>query len=320
MAARRACAVLVWGCLLVDAEHAPSSCSSDDCVVEEQSLLQSARQELEPSVRKTEKSAPSRNVCMCTENFPKCHSDGWCYNGWVWHWTHCAGHCNADYGSSPNPPPCSFRTWKAEDAATQMVLGTRQNMDSRLFDAGIDFSGLWWMRHNPVPEVLASFAGVKVNSSSFPLKMIVPNNLKNQWSWQDNTAGDMLMAFYSQSKPDAPMEIIMQDAANGGIQTALSDFPGIYVEAWGFHKFNGDQWNRPTSFQDKSLVGRAFGDSNYTLTRIVREDGTKTQYWSDFLASKDAVQQLSFGNDNFCMRTCETAGTCYLCQKLCSNQ
>merc|ERR1719414_670496 len=125
-----------------------------------------------------------------------------------------------------------------------MVLGTRDNMDPRLLDLGLDLTGLWWMRGNPVAEVLASFAGTSSNSSSFPLLMSVPNSLQNQWSWRDGTAGDLLMAFYSLSPPDTPMEIVMEDAANGGIRTSLEDFPGILVERWGFHKIDEDRWNR----------------------------------------------------------------------------
>jgi len=253
---------------------------------------------------------------MCPKSFPKCNKDGWCYHGWLWHWSKCAGHCTADY-SDPATTACTYRTWKAQDAAAEMVLGTQANMDPKLQDLGIDFTGLWWMKGNPVPEVLASFAGAAVNSSSFPAMLRVPNSLKNQWSWTDNTAGELLMAFYSQGPPEAPMEIVMEDGENGGIRTALTDFPGIYVDKWGFHKINDDEWDRPTSFQNRSLTGRIFGDSNYTLTRVLREDGTKTQHWDTFLASSDAVQQLSFGNDDTCMRECQILLTCRICQSKC---
>lgn len=253
---------------------------------------------------------------MCSKNFPECHSNGWCYHGLAWDWFRWPGSCNADY-EDPETAPCTFHQWPAKDAGKEMILGTSMNMDPKLKQLGIDLTGLWWMRGNPVPEVLASFARAEVNSSTFPVMLSVPNNLANHWSWQANTAGELLMTFYSTGSPQDVMQIIMLNATNGGIHTSLRDFPGIYVDEWGFHQINNDEWDRPTTFQNGSIIGTIFGDSNYTLTRVLHEDGSPTKFWNTFLDSNDAIGQMSFGNNIECMRQCQILSTCWLCQRKC---
>jgi len=73
-----------------------------------------------------------------------------------------------------------------------MVVGTWENMDTRMQDLDLDFTGIWWMRRNPVPEELASFAHTVVNSTIFPVRLSVPNNRKGVWSWINNGLGRTL--------------------------------------------------------------------------------------------------------------------------------
>lgn len=210
-------------------------------------------------------------------------------------------------------PPCTITVWPALYAGSKMVLGTWDNMDPKLRALNLDFTGLWWMRGNPVPEVLASFAGTKASSATYPATLEIPNSLANQWSWKYNIMGTLVMKFYQLLGADGTMTIDMNSHKEGAITTWMEKIPLIGVEKWGMELQNSDVWLRPTKFKPLS----PFPDTTYALTRILRADGSPTRYWEDFLKSSDAISQQSFGNSNDCMRLCELASPCLACMSAC---
>lgn len=206
-----------------------------------------------------------------------------------------------------------------------MALGTPENMDARLVGLGIDLEGIWWMRDNPVPEELVSFANTVVNSTTFPVRLSVYNGQQGMWSWQDSPMGQVLASFYSTFDPAAAVNFDFVTSTLGDIQTTMTDFPLIWVDAYPFIYLNDDEWLRPSLFQDKSVLP----DTNYTLTRIVMGDGTPhPTYWKVFLdymtsepwfgeGAAGEANMISFVSNNKCMRKCQIALPCVACRKLC---
>merc|ERR1719205_236568 len=110
--------------------------------------------------------------------------------------------------------------------------------------------------------------------------MDVQNNAKGMWSWHDSTAGKALVAFYSSYDPFSKVGFHFESAKYGEIETDLTDVPLVKVEKFPLQYINADEWLRPTTFQEGSL----FPDTNYTLTRVIRGDGTAhPTYWDMFL-------------------------------------
>lgn len=255
--------------------------------------------------------------CTCSYMFKYCGSDGLCRNWWDEPSTSSCienglGVCTADY-AAPGAPMCTYHEWPARDAAEVMVLGTWSNMDRELQSLGLDLTGLWWMKGNPLAEVLASFAGTSASSSMYPVTLKVPHNRKEHWSWRSDAHGSSLMKFYSAEDMEATMDISMTSNRSGTVSSFMQNFPGLGVEACGFEHKSEDEWLRRYTFQAASPLS----DANYTLTRILRADGSPTRFWDEFLRSEDAGRQQSFGNDDRCMRSCEVVGSCTFCGQAC---
>lgn len=237
--------------------------------------------------------------------------------------------------SSPGGPKCSTISYmaknvlpanaKAANMDPPMQVATSSNMDSKLKTLGIDFQGIWWMRGNPVPEELVSFAGTTVTSSTYPTTLNVPNNGQGMWAWNDNVAGASLQKYYAVYSPTSTVAFDFESATKGNIQTGLTDVPLVWVDEFPFEYMNDDEWNRPTIFQTRSVLP----DTNYTLTRIVMADGSPhPQYWKAFMDSTiskpwfgDGVPGeaylRSMSTDNACMRKCQIASPCFVCQPIC---
>lgn len=240
---------------------------------------------------------------------------------------------DAQWGGSKEP--CATLSYKAKyvlpknaeqaGMAPPMLVGNSTNMDPALKQLGLDFEGIWWMRGNPVPEELASFANTKINASSFPVQLSVFNNEKGKWSWDDNLGGQGLVKYYSAYDPKDPSYFIFDNTTNGHIKTGLTDVPLVWVDRWPFVYMNKDEWLRPTIFQDRSL----FPDTNYTLTRIIMGDGSPHPvFWPKFLdhmtpkhwfskGKPGDYKMISFQTDNFCMRKCQIATLCSICRLVC---
>merc|ERR1711924_7902 len=162
--------------------------------------------------------------------------------------------------------------------APPLVVGTAANMAT----AGVplDFTGVWWMRDNPVPEELLSFAGATVNSTIFPVQLQVPTDRIHMWSWDNSALADIIKKFYAftTKNVDGRLHINFHNSTYGEIETGLTDLPLVKVKHWAFIKINEDEWRRPTVFQESSV----FDDTEYTLTRVLRADGTPTPWFYKF--------------------------------------
>jgi hypothetical protein len=196
-------------------------------------------------------------------------------------------------------------------------MGTSENIQTGL---PFDFTGVWWMKDNPVPEELLSFAGMTCvpdteadSGCDLGLRCSIPNSLKHMWSWDDSVAASVIQGYYAfTSSSNSEMVINFCNSTYGDIQTGLTDVPLIWVDKWPIQQLNEDQWLRPTIFQEQSPLP----DTNYVLTRIFKEDGTPTEYYSEFLTwMQDRSRELVvFDSDSDCKRKCMMwIGSCRFC-------
>jgi len=179
------------------------------------------------------------------------------------------------------------------------------------------------MKNNPVPEELLTFKGMTCSNwdaapsnCSQPQRCSIKNNLKHMWSWDDSIAASVIQSYYAfTSSSNAEMVINFCNSSYGEIETGLTDVPGIWVDKWSISKLDENQWLRPTVFQDRSL----FPDTDYTLTRIVNQDGTKTVFFDEFVDWMASRQLVVFDSDNDCKRRCRMLpwGTCWWCDWRC---
>lgn len=214
---------------------------------------------------------------------------------------------------------------EADGFEPPMVVGSAENMDPRFASLGIDLTGIWWMRGNPIPEELVSFAHTTANESSFPVTLTVNNGGKGMWAWSDTAMGQSLVAFYANYDANVSMTIDFDSATSGSISTALTDVPLLWVEGFLFYYQNDDEWLRPTTFQDRSM----FSDTNYTLTRVVRGDGSAhPTYWPLFLQHMTSrpwfgegvvgeAKMITYTSNSRCMRRCAMVLPCSTCREMC---
>jgi len=196
--------------------------------------------------------------------------------------------------------------------------GTTENMQAGL---PFDFTGVWWMRGNEVPEYLLSFADLKCDELDFsaPVTCTWRNRLKHRWSWDDSFSASLLMTVTALLGTDVQAEkpVIFFNETYGEIQTILMDVPFIAVDKWPLEKLNEDEWLRPTFFQEGSL----FPDTDYTLTRVVRGDGTATQFFSVFVSEMQSqnLKLVVYDSNSICKRWCMGLflATCWFCDIIC---
>jgi len=216
---------------------------------------------------------------------------------------------------------------KAKDLPPALEVGTRDNINTGIADLDKEYYGIWWMRDNPVPEELATMAGATsrytgVNPTKediqWPVDISVPNAMHNRWAWADNfQANWVIMPQYYWSEASATFH--MYNTTNGEIPTGLKTMPGVWVEKWHLDKINDDTWLRTTTFQKGSL----FSKNEYTLTRIVNEDGSATKYFPAF--KEHMIKNMSdsplqvWDSDNPCKRKCMHRGNdCQYCHQCCT--
>jgi len=239
---------------------------------------------------------------------------------------------------TPESDKCAVVKYKAKyalpsaaiDAGYEppFALGTDENMDPKLKELGLDFTGIWWMRGNPVAEELVSFAGTTANSSTYPATLAVPTSAKGHWSWNDDVVGNIILRYYSPNSPNRTVDFDFESAERGKVSTGLDEVPLIWVDEFPFAKINDDEWLRPTYFQNRSV----FSQTNYTLTRVINGDGTPhPEYWPAFLehmtpewsilsgngTAGDAVM-MSWYTDDLCRRLCEGVFGCTVCKWKCN--
>jgi len=214
-----------------------------------------------------------------------------------------------------------------------MEVGTRHNINTGIPELDAEFYGLWWMKDNPVPEELASMAGafteaytgknLSAQDAQWPVVVLVPNAQKNRWAWADNfVANNVIMPQYYGS--DGKANFTMSSTRKGKIPTPMEKIPLFGVEEWGLDKINDDTWLRETTF--KKVFGKnPLPDTNYTLTRILFENGTATKHFEvfeehmkTFLPNVSQPLQV-WDSDDTCKRKCMlSTHDCHYCHGCCT--
>mmetsp|Transcript_141882 Transcript_141882/g.441104 ORF Transcript_141882/g.441104 Transcript_141882/m.441104 type:complete len:125 (-) Transcript_141882:37-411(-) len=116
------------------------------------------------------------------------------------------------------------------------------------------------------------------------------------------------------SSQQRTLVIRFQRSTHGEIDKGLRSIPLIWGDRWPTCKINDGMQSRPSTFQKGSLIP----DTTYNLARIIREDGTKTRYWKDFLASSGNLDQPTYGTNDNCVRICRAGGaSCHFCRATC---
>eukprot|EP01063_Lacrimia_lanifica_P037462 TRINITY_DN76_c0_g1_i9.p2 TRINITY_DN76_c0_g1~~TRINITY_DN76_c0_g1_i9.p2 ORF type:complete len:948 (+),score=484.43 TRINITY_DN76_c0_g1_i9:58-2901(+) len=151
-----------------------------------------------------------------------------------------------------------------------MAVGSSANMDNAKA-AGLDFEGIWWMSDNPVAEELVSFAGARMNATSFaqgPIDLAVPMARAGMWSWLTDTVGDILRRYYSTGSPDDLKHFTFESTERGSISTGLTNVPLVWVkDNFPFVKYShdcdekyGSEYCNPTKCASTSAPGTTCAD------------------------------------------------------------
>merc|ERR1712187_635084 len=112
---------------------------------------------------------------------------------------------------------------------------------------------------------LVSFAGAEAKGP-FPADMPVENSLQRRWTWSNTFIGKGIMAYYAfNNAPDAPLVFRFENSSYASIVPV----GGVFSGNFGFEKINDNEWDR--------------ADANYILRRIVKQDGSPTEYWQKLL-------------------------------------
>lgn len=200
-----------------------------------------------------------------------------------------------------------------------------QHATSSEMDWGVDLSGLWWMMGNTLAEEFVSFRGTSVTSSregDFPKMTSTPSNLRGHWVWPKSIAGTVLMSYYALTElPTVPQIATWTNATYGVIIPVAGGSTGDagfqYVLRQNTSDSSGDTWIR----ENLDSPDDDTPEYIYTLVRVVNGDGTpNTQWWPEFLeyAAQRGIERLQiWGNDNSCMRSCETISFCSFCKWWC---
>jgi len=192
---------------------------------------------------------------------------------------------------------------------------------------GVDLAGLWWMMGNPLAEFV-SFRGTTVTSSNqgaFPKETSTPSNLRGHWVWPKSFAGTFLMSYYAHTElPTVPQRTTWTNSSYAVIVPiaggSTSDSGFQYVLRKDTSDAAGDSWIR----ENLESPDDDTPEYQYTLVRVINRDGTpNARWWPEFLdyATEHGIERLQiWGNDNSCMRSCETVGFCSFCKWWCGVQ
>jgi len=242
-----------------------------------------------------------------------------------------------DMSDADGDSPCAIARYQAKyllpstsDAdgfLPPMEVGHDLNMDPRLWVLGLDFSGLWWLRGNSMPQEVVSFANTEVDNDVFPVKMTLFSNLRGGRAWTASSSGEVSVAYYSSRRPNEKVTFEFEDSTSGVIHSPMSEVPLAWADEVPFKRLNDDEWFRPSIFEKDSMIP----SSNYTMTRIVMADGTPhPTFWTLFMESMTSVpwygkgrpgekELISYSTDNWCMRKCMVAMPCMACRPLCAS-
>lgn len=195
-------------------------------------------------------------------------------------------------------------------------------------DWGVDLAGLWWMMGNPLAEEFVSFRGTTVTSSNqgtFPKDTSTPSNLRAHWVWPKSFARTVLMSYYAHTElPTVSQSTTWTNSSYAVIVPiaggSTSDSGFQYVLRKNTSDLSCDTWIR----ENLDSPDDTTPDYQYTLVRVINGDGTpNARWWPEFLdyAAEHGIDRLQiWGNDNQCMRSCETLSFCSFCKWWCGVQ
>jgi len=187
---------------------------------------------------------------------------------------------------------------------------------------GVNMSGLWWMMGNVLAEEFVSWKGATSDSpNQFPMTMTAPTNLKGNWVWPDSIKGRALMSWYAVTEDPTVPQVCRWTSPTYAVITPIaggsSDSGFQYVLRINDTDPSGDSWIR----ENLDSPDDTEAEYIYTLVRVVNGDGKPNEkWWPEFerYAAELGITHLQqWGNDNACMRACETLNICTFCQWWC---
>jgi len=223
--------------------------------------------------------------------------------------------------------PCSFQSFprahtiqataKAAGSSIYPTYATTEEMNF-----GIDMAGLWWMMGNVLAEEFVSWKGATSNSpNKFPMEMRSKTNLAGNWVWPDSIKGRFLMSWYAVTEDPTVEQVATWTNSTYSVIVPIAggaDESGFqYVLRINETDPSGDSWIR----ENLDSPDDTEAEYIYTLVRVVNGDGTPNAvWWPEFERYADGlgITHLQiWGNDNACMRACETLNICGFCQWWC---
>jgi hypothetical protein len=150
-----------------------------------------------------------------------------------------------------------------------------------------------------------------------------PSNLQGHWVWPKSIAGTALMSYYALTEsPSVPQKTTWTNSSYAVIVPiaggSTSDSGFQYVLRRNESDPTGDTWIRENLDSPTDDTAEYI----YTLVRVVKGDGTaNAKWWPEFLqyANDHGISTLQmWGNDNGCMRACETWALCSFCRWWCA--
>jgi len=224
---------------------------------------------------------------------------------------------------------CSFQSFPVDHTIAANAIAASSDIypdfaPSSEMDWGVDLAGLWWMMGNPLAEEFVSFRGTTINSSNggdFPKVTSSPSNLRARWVWPNTWTGTILMSYYAVTELPTVPQITSWTNASYGVITPIaggsSDSGFQYVLRKDTSDSSGDTWIR----ENLDSPDDDTPEYQYTLVRVINGDGTPSaRWWPEFLkyAGGLGIERLQiWGNDNACMRKCESALWCSACKWYC---
>lgn len=228
---------------------------------------------------------------------------------------------------------CSFQSFPVDHTIAANAAAASSDVypdyaPSSEMNWGVDLAGLWWMMGNPLAEEFVSFRGTTVTSSErgdFPKVTSSPSNMRGRWVWPYSLKGRALMSYYALTElPTVPQVTRWTNASYAVIAPVAGGSTSESGFQYAFRRNtsdpSGDTWIR----ENLDSPDDDTPEYVYTLVRVINGDGTPNEkYWPKFTtyANGLGITRLQiWGNDNSCMRACETVSPCSFCKWSCGVQ
>lgn len=224
---------------------------------------------------------------------------------------------------------CSFQSFPRDHTiqATAIAAGSSiypSYATNEEMNWGVDMAGLWWMMGNQLAEEFVSWKGATSDSpNSFPMEMRAPTNLGGNWVWPSSIKGRVLMSYYALTEDPTVPQVAQWTNASYAVIVPIaggsSDSGFQYVLRRDESDPTGDTWIRENLDSPEDTEPEYI----YTLVRVVNGNGTaNARWWPEFETYADGlgITDLQiWGNDNACMRACETLNVCSVCKWWCGD-